>query len=280
VTAVTCKVRAAAISAKPAAVSVNGVAIPRDAIAREAQHHRAPTPLGAWKEAARALVVRELLLQEARRLGVRAEPLGDSGGRRETEAEASVRRLVEQEVLVPDPDDAACRRYYEQNRGRFRSPDICEAAHILIAAPAADRVAYERAREQATQLLAEVRANPAAFGDLAARLSDCPSTAQEGNLGQITPGQTTPEFEQALKAMTPGAICEQPVATRYGFHVVRLDRRIEGRELPFVAVAARIAEYLSESVRRRVVAQYIARLVSRAEIKGIDLAGAEIHRVR
>src|SRR5690606_4297524 len=59
------------------AVSVNGVAIPHDAISREAQNHPAPTPLDAWKAAARALIVRELLLAEARRLQIRREPAED-----------------------------------------------------------------------------------------------------------------------------------------------------------------------------------------------------------
>ncbi len=129
-------------------VRVNGVAIPRDAISREAQHHSARTPLEAWQDAARALAVRELLLQEAQRLQIIAEPLSQEG-RRETDDEAAIRTLVEREVRTPQADNATCRRYYEQNRGRFRSPDIYEAAHILFAANAADAAAYAQARADA-----------------------------------------------------------------------------------------------------------------------------------
>ena len=128
-------------------------------------------------------------------------------------------------------------------------------------------------------MLAELRERPESFAELAERISACSSAAQGGNLGQITAGQTTPEFERALKALEPGSLCAEPVATRYGFHIIRLERRVEGRELPFEAVAAQIADYLAESVRRRAIAQYVARLASRAEITGIDLAGAEAHRV-
>ena len=71
----------------------------------------------------------------------------------------------------------------------------------------------------------------------------------------------------------------EPVATRYGFHVIRLDRKHEGQTLPYEVVADRIANYLCDSVRRRADAQYIARLVSAAYIEGIDLAGADSHRV-
>jgi peptidyl-prolyl cis-trans isomerase C len=274
-----CSVRSAAITAKPTTVSVNGVVVPRDAIAREVQQHPAKTPLAAWKEAARALAVRELLLQEARRLEVSGEPLSDDEGRRETEEEAAIRALVEQEVAVPEPDEAACRRYYEQNRRRFRAADIYEAAHILVAAVARDTESYRTAREQADVLLREIAREPSRFEELARLHSDCPSGAQGGNLGQISTGQTTPEFERALKSLTPGKLSPEPVTTPYGFHVIRLDRKIEGRELPFETVAGRIADYLMESVVQRATAQYIARLAGRAEIAGIDLATPEAHRV-
>ena len=274
-----CTVRSAAIAARPAVVSVNGVVVPRDAIAREVQHHPAPNPAAGWKEAARALAVRELLLQEARRKDVVSEPLSDADGRRETEAEASIRALIESEVKVPEPDPETCRRYYEQNRRRFRAPDIYEAAHILIAARMGDSEAYARAREEASAMLAEIRQSPKSFSAFARARSACPSAAQDGNLGQITDGQTTPEFEQALKTLEPGSLCAEPVATRYGFHIIRLERHVEGRVLPFEAVTTQIADYLAESVRRRAVAQYIARLASRAEVTGIELAGAEAHRV-
>ena len=70
-----------------------------------------------------------------------------------------------------------------------------------------------------------------------------------------------------------------PVETRYGFHIIRLDRRIDGRELPFEVVADRIADYLTENVERRAIAQYIARLASLASIEGVAIANADAMRV-
>jgi peptidyl-prolyl cis-trans isomerase C len=260
-------------------VKVNGVVIPRDAIAREVQHHPARNPAESLKAAARALVVRELLLQETRRLEIGAEPLTDAEGRRETAEEAAVRALVDREVRTPTADETARRRYYEQNRRVFRSADIYEAAHILFAANKADAVAYAQAHGAAKAALAMLREHPERFADLARAQSACPSAAQGGNLGQITEGQTTPEFEQALFELEPGSIGPEPVATRYGFHIIRLDRRHESRELPFELVADRIAEYMQESVQRRALAQYIARLATAAQIEGVDLANAEAMRV-
>jgi peptidyl-prolyl cis-trans isomerase C len=274
-----CSVHVQLPAGKPVTVSVNGIAIARDAIQREMQHHPAEKPIAAWQQAARALVIRELLLQRAKHLQLTPEPACDEAGRRETDDEALVRAVVEREVTVPTPDDATCLRYYEQNKTRFRSPDIYEASHILFAALPADREGYASARANAVAVLATLQDDPNSFATLAKAYSKCPSAEQGGNLGQITNGQTTPEFERALLALAPGEISAAPVATRYGFHIIRLERRIDGRVLPYEAVAERIADYLRESVQRRANAQYVARLASAARIEGIELASAEALRV-
>lgn len=253
-------------------VSVNGVAISRDVIAREAQHHPAEKPTAAWTAAARALVVRELLLQEAGRLGVTAELLVDREGRRETAEEASIRALIEQEVQTPRPDEAACLRYFERNRQRFRASDLYEVAHILLAVPSGDGPALAAAEGQAATILATLTEEPHRFGEIAGAVSACPSAASGGNLGQVGRGQTAPEFERAMAALEPGAVCG-PVRTRYGLHIIRMAHKIEGTDLPFEAVRERIMAYLAESVTRQAIAQYLQVLADRADIAGVDLAG-------
>jgi peptidyl-prolyl cis-trans isomerase C len=262
---------------KPKAITVNGIEVPRNEISREAQHFPAHKPIDAWQSAARALVIRHLLVAEADRLAICAVPKSEDG-RTETDEEAMIRTLFEKEVVTPEPDEETCRRYYAHNRARFRSATIYEAAHILIAANRNDAVAFREAKEKAVEIATELQAHPQSLGDLAALHSACTSAAQGGNLGQLVAGQTTPEFEQALIAMMPGAISD-PVESRYGFHVIRLDRKIEGKELPFEVARARIERYLRDAVERRASVQFIARLVSRARIEGIDLASAADHRV-
>ncbi len=258
---------------KPKTISVNGKVIPREVIAREVQNHPAEKPILAWQAAARALVVRELLLQESERLRIEAEPLRDAEGRFETNEEAAMRALIEREVATPEPDEAACLRFYEQNRQRFRSGDLYEAAHILIAASHTDVAARTPARTTADTVLSAVRADPKLFAEFARSYSDCKTSAQEGgHLGQLTRGQTVAEFEAALQRMRPGefAIAE----TRYGFHVVRLDHHAPGQILPFELARDRIADYLTTSVQHRALAQYVSVLAGRAEISGVTLAAA------
>ena len=263
-----------------APVTVNGVEIAWDAIAAEAQNHPADTPGEAAQEAARALVIRALLLQEAGRQGMTGEPAGLGDGRRETAEEAMVRTLLEREVRVPQADEATCRRFYERHPGRFRTPDLFEPAHILIAADAADGPAHDRAMALARDLIAILEKEPERFGDLARRHSDCGTAAQGGRLGQVGRGQTTPEFETFLLGMEEGELCPVPVPTRYGVHVLRLDRRVAGEQAPFEAVRDRIAHYLQEASFRRGAAQYIGILAGAADIGGIAFDGADSPLVR
>lgn len=271
------------IETRPAArapIAVNGVVIHRAAIAREAQHHPAASPGASMRAATEALVVRELLLQEARRRGIAAEPMVDEQNRRETEEEAQVRALVEEAVSVPSPTEDEVARYYDANRSRFRTPDLHEARHVLITARHSDATAFATARAHAERIATEAAtAHAARFAELARAWSSCASATDGGHLGQITADETTPEFARALAALGEGETTREPVETRYGFHIIRLERRFPGQVLPLAAVSGKIAAYLVERSRRLASAQFVARLVSAAEITGVEIAGADALRV-
>ncbi|CCB66465.1 peptidylprolyl isomerase [Hyphomicrobium sp. MC1] len=254
-------------------VTVNGIAIPRKAIAAEVQNFPARNPGDGWRAVTRALVIRELLLQEARRLEVSVEPRADEDGRIETAEDALIRALIDREVRVPKADEATLRRFYENNYCRFVTPALYEADHILIAARRDDLETFTAAREKAASLAAVLATEPERFSVLARDFSDCPSAALGGSLGQIGPGDTTAEFEAALAGLSLGQI-SSPVETRYGVHIIRLARRIEGRPLSFDVVRKRIEVYLEEHVRHQAITQYIALLIGRAEVRGIALEGA------
>lgn len=256
-------------------IAVDGVVIPHAAIAREVQNHPAGSSAEAWTEAARALIVRELLVREAGRLGIEAQPGEDDEGRRETAEEALIRALLDREISVPEADETSCRRYYDKNFKRFRSADLFEAAHILFSADWSDKEAFATAVESAKSAIALLTEKPARFADLARELSACSSSGEGGHLGQLTRDQVTPEFAAALDRLNPGEMTSTPVETPYGVHIVRLDRRIEGRTLPFETVRERIASHLKDSVWRRAAAQYISLLAGRAAITGFDFGGAD-----
>ena len=251
------------------ALSVNGTEIPFAAIAAESQNHPSSNPDGATEMAAHALIVRELLLQEACRLGLTPEPLADDAGRVETEDGALIRQLLDEVIEVPEAGEGECRRYYDNNIARFRSPDVFEPSHILLAADRQDEAKFAASVAEAEAIIRALRDTPGAFEDFARQRSDCASRDQGGKMGQITRGQTTPEFETFLFALAEGQLCPEPVKAPYGVHVLRLDRKQTGRTQPFDLVHDRIAQYLSEASWRQAVSQYIVLLYGRATICGL-----------
>jgi peptidyl-prolyl cis-trans isomerase C len=255
-------------------VRVDGVEIPPEAIAHEIQHHPAPDAETAWREAARALVVRELLLREAHRRCIEADPEADEAGRREADDDALVRALLDEAVEPEEPGEAECRRFYEARRERFRTPDLFEVSHVLIAPEGEDAAAWEVAETRARAVVAEVGDDPAAFAAAARELSSCPSAAQGGALGQIRRGELLPVVQAALEAIPEGTTRRDPVRSPYGWHVLRLHRRHPGRALPFEVVAGKIAETLAARSWSLAATRYVAGLASRAEIEGVSVEPA------
>ncbi len=243
-------------------IVVNGTAVTAREIAAEMQHHPADTPEAAWHQAAQALVVRRLLLDAARQGGAMTD---------EDDEEAAVDALLAAEVRIPQPDEAAARRWHAANPDRFGTVESWDASHILIAADPEDAAERDTARLKAEALLAEVLAVPGSLPDLARQHSACPSRENGGHLGRMERGSTVPEFETMLAGLEPGQVCPVVVPTRYGMHVLHLHRHTPRRVSAFDDARDAVLRDLARSAWRAGVRHYIAELAARATIEGFTL---------
>lgn len=255
----------------PCALYVGDTPISEAQIAQEMQHHRAMKPERSRADAARALVVRELLRREIERLGL-AETSAPIG--RESDEEAAVRTLLESQLepRVPSVDD--CVRYYEQNQARFHSPDRIRVRHILCGAAIDDVDGRVKARLQSEAMVKQLQADPMAFTALAMRHSDCPSKDQGGELGWLEHGQATPEFDRQVFRLRAG-LAPFPVESRWGYHVVQVDEISAGELQDFEDVRERISDYLELQVQQREVQHYLQQLQERYDVRGLDAIEAE-----
>ena len=255
-------------------VIVNGETIPSAAIAAEAQNHHAPQdkPGWAWKAAARAMVIRALLLQEAGRLGLKADPQMLEDDKQETEDESLIRAVLEQQMEIPAISATECQFIYDSRKEIFRSPNLFQPAHILFAVKPEDKEAREVAKKNASEFIKTIRKNPKAFADIAKNSSDCPSKDAGGTLGQVGTGDTVPEFEAVLDILAAGDLHPEPVETRFGIHIVRMDEKAEGQQLPFDSVKHQIMEKLEQVAWAKAAQTYTQGLVNGAEVQGIDLS--------
>lgn len=255
----------------PSWVMVGETTISESEIAREMQHHRAADPHQARNDAARALVVRELVRLEVERLGLSGTVQPEPG---EAVEEAQIRALLEREAPVPESNTEACRQYFEQNRARLRRPDRVLVRHILLAAAPADATARARACEQGEALIKELREHPERFTEFAQRYSDCPSKDNGGELGWVERGDTTPEFERQLFMLRPG-LAGMTVESRWGHHVVCVDAIERGELLDFQQALPKIAAYLETQARQNAIHQYLQILAERYGVRGLETASVD-----
>lgn len=214
------------------------------------------------------LAAHELLRQRAVETGLLAADERD-----EITINAACEALLAREVVTPAPDEAECRRYYEAHPGEFSSGDLMHVRHILFQVTQGTPVPQLRAK--AEEMLRMLLAAPDRFTEMAEKYSNCPSSKQGGNLGQLSRGDSVPEFEKAVfKLLAPIGVMRELVKTRFGFHIVSVDRRIRGEVLPFETVRARAASCLTAAVEERAVRQYLSVLAARASLEGGALDAA------
>ncbi len=254
-------------------ISVNNCIISMDEVAREMQYHQSDTMETARKAAAEALVIRELLKQRAERIDICVESAG------KYDEEATFAALIEAEVTVPASTEEECQRYFDNNQQRFKSEVLIEARHILLTAPADKPDARVAAKQKAITLINKLQQSVELFAGMVKKYSACPSKKTGGNLGQLSKGSTVEEFERQVFTLQEG-LCQSPIETRYGFHIVIVDRKVEGRPLPFDLVKDEIRNYLRHKVQQRALRNYLQQLMADAVISGIALEGADSAHVQ
>lgn len=257
-----------AISALQAApASVNGIAL----------HGVGEQP---GPETLRERAHAELLRQQAVRLGWLPEQvvtLAPELGAAEQEA---IEAMLEREVLLPEPTEEACQRHYAANKPQHVIDQAVHMRHILFAVtPGVDVQKLAQRAEAALHELMRKDAPAGRFEQLAAELSNCPSSAQGGDLGWVGPHDCAPELAQALFFQSePGfgiGLHPRLVHSRYGFHIIELLERRKGRQLEFDAVRDSIAAQLALRSRATAWRQYMMLLVGQADIVGLELEGAD-----
>ncbi|MDO5101322.1 MAG: SurA N-terminal domain-containing protein [Lautropia sp.] len=133
--------------------------------------------------------------------------------------------LKREDVLPADakPSEDELKAFYEKNDSRFNAPEERVASHILLKVPeGADEAARAEVKQRAESLLAEAKAKPEQFAELARKHSEDPgSAAQGGDLGAFERDTMVKPFSDAAFALTAPGFTEV-VESEFGFHVIRV----------------------------------------------------------
>ncbi len=166
-------------------------------------------------------------------------------------------------IRISEPD---IHEYYAANQARFVQPEAINVRHILTKVPPdADEDTVAAARQRIDDVLAKARAGRD-FAGLAKDYSEGPSASEGGDLGFAQRGTFVQPFEDAAFALEIGEI-SGVVRTGYGFHIIKLVDRREGRLIPESEVAPAIREYLFEDRLLATMANKVKALRDEASVE-------------
>ena len=111
--------------------------------------------------------------------------------------------------------------------------DQTHARHILIKL---SEVVSENEAKQKMDGIKERLDNGTKFEDMARQYSEDGSANSGGDLGWVNPGDTVPQFEQAMNSLAIGEI-SAPVRSPFGWHIIQV---LERRKQDMTKEAARL----------------------------------------
>ena len=219
----------------------------------------------------------ELLRQQAQRQGLLAEDDAPGlDGATSAAAAQAIERLLEQALQVPEPSEAACRRYHAAHPGFGSQGERAHLRHVLFAVtPGVD---VSLLRQRAERLLLELRCaddGGPRFAEAAGEWSNCPSGAQGGDLGWLTPEDCAPEFAREVFGSQEVGVLARLVHSRFGLHVVQVCARKPAQPQAFDQVQASIALVQRQQAWVNALRQYLQLLAGSAEVEGVQLDAAD-----
>ncbi len=223
---------------------VNGVSLPAiyGGFIKQSRGNRGAAPEALSDEAIRdALINVELLAQEAVRKGLDKGPTVVAAiefQKKELLGQATIEDFARSHPISEDTLKAE----YEKAKENAGDSEY-RPRHILVPT-----------EKEAKDIIAKLAANKRLkFEDLAKKQSKDSSAGNGGDLGWILPSNLVPEFAEAMVNMKKGEISKEPVKTRFGWHVIKLD---DTRKLAFPdydKVKGRIASQLQQQQVRKFV---------------------------
>ena len=227
------------------------------------------------------MIERKILAQEARRLGLKISPeevnqalsdikkdypskrfderlslggvtLEEWKSRLEEQllAEKMVRSALQYHGEVSEKEAL---QYYEDHLFRYRQPPKVRARQIVVADG-----------EEAIQILKHLKRGDR-FEKWAMEKSLGPEKENGGDLGYFSQGEKPAEFDRVFSLQVGGL--SEVIKSPYGYHIFKLDERVEAREIPFEEAKARILWELKEKKAEEEYQRWFTELRKKTRIK-------------
>ncbi|WP_300451168.1 peptidyl-prolyl cis-trans isomerase [Accumulibacter sp.] len=234
-----------------AVATVNGVAISQkvaDAVLAAQKARGAPDTPEVRKNIREQLITRELLVQEAKKLGIDKRPevvFQIEQGRQEVYIGAFVMDFAKKNPI----SDEQLKAQYDRMKSQAPTTEY-KVRHILV----------ER-EDDAKTIIANLKKG-GKFDELAKQSKDPGSKDKGGDLGWSSTANYVKPFGDAVAGLAKGKYTETPVKTDFGYHVILVEDSRPLTPPPF----EQIKPQLTQRVQEELLQKYVAELRSKAKI--------------
>ncbi len=186
----------------------------------------------------------------------------------------AIQKLIDREVTgLIEISEKEAKDYYDKNPDLFKQPEKIQARHILIKVePAGDEAKKAGALKEIKKIQRELKEG-GDFAELAKKYSQCPSSADGGNLGDFARGQMVKPFEDAAFSLKKGEI-SGIVETDFGYHLIQGGDRTPEIISDYKVIKDKLTSYLKRMKAGAEGEKYIEGLKKKAKIE-IFLPAAE-----
>ena len=183
------------------------------------------------KQVANELINQELLYLEAKKMGLDKEE--DFLAELEKVKKNVLKQFAINKVMtsIEEVKEDELKEFYEEKKEFYTTPEMVNAKHILV-----------EEEDTIAKVVKELEEGKT-FEDLAKEYSTCPSNERGGDLGEFGRGQMVPEFEEAAFKLEVGQVSE-PVKTQFGYHLIKLENKIEAGVSEFEEVKEQIKQQI------------------------------------
>ncbi|HPC96098.1 MAG TPA: peptidylprolyl isomerase [Sedimentisphaerales bacterium] len=173
------------------------------------------------------------------------------------------RKIGEVCARAPKPSEDQIRRYYEENKDRFRSDEQIHVAHIV------KYVNWQTDEDTAMQTMLQAHEQirgGTPFEVVVGRYTDCADSG--GDLGYVMRGQMVEEFEDVVFNLSPGQVSDV-FRTRFGFHIAKVYDRRPASIPALKDVKKQVTAEVQEQLREQALGDYLDALRAQATIEEV-----------
>lgn len=196
------------------------------------------------------IVDTELLKQAALKAGMDKQPKIQARIKQDT-ANILIQALLQKKFGHMKFSNAKLKKAYQKVASNMAKGKQYKARHILV-----------KTKTQAEKIIQQLNKG-ANFAKLAKKDSIAPSASHGGELGWFTADTMVPHFAAAIKKLKKGKYTEQPVHTRFGWHVILLQNTRQAKPPSFKQIKPKLESVLTQQALQK----YVNQLRKKATIK-------------